>query len=197
MRSWARAPTGLVLRRFGASFVGETGKVASLKHVGWLVGVFVVLTGCGSNSVLPDGGDALNDLRIASDTEAAGATDAADTRTVLDGAGDAVTESRSDTSGVGAPTWTGIYADLFTNPTFASNCMGSSCHDPGIQHGIDLSTAAKGFMTLQHHIVPGQPSSSSLYTQLASGSMPRGKPRLSDAELARVRAWILAGAPNN
>jgi hypothetical protein len=147
------------------------------------------MTGCGSNSVVipPDGGDAMNDLRVANDTDAAGATEGADTRTVLDGAGDAV----------GAPTWTGIYADLFTNPTFASNCMGSSCHDPGIQHGIDLSTAAKGFTTLQHHIVPGQPSSSSLYTQLASGSMPRGKPRLSDAELARVRAWILAGAPND
>ncbi len=163
---------------------------------------FVALTGCGSNSVVappPDGGDVLNDATVSNDTaQAAGATDApADTHPVSDGAGDAVASSQSDASGVGAPTWTGIYADLFTNPTSASNCMGSSCHDPGIQHGIDLSTAAKGFTTLQHHIVPGQPSSSSLYTQLSSGSMPRGRPRLSDAELARVRAWILAGAPND
>jgi hypothetical protein len=75
--------------------------------------------------------------------------------------------------------------------------MGSSCHDPGIQKGIDLSTAAKGFATLQSRIVRGQPSASSLYTHLASGAMPLGKPRFSDAELARVRAWILAGAPND
>jgi hypothetical protein len=172
-----------------------------VKRFGWFVGVLVALGGCGSNSVIapPDGGDALNDAGVTNDTaDAAGATDAAaDTRTPSDGAGDAVADSRPDAPGVGAVTWSGIYGDLFTNPTHPSNCMGSSCHDPGVQKGIDLSTAAKGFTTLQPQIVPGQPSSSSLYTHLASGSMPRGRPRLSDAELARVRAWILAGAPNN
>ena len=177
-----------------------------MKRVGWFVGAFLAWSGCGSNGAnAPLDSGVPIDASVAPDTRAAdragGVDAAADATTVSDGPGDGGAAGGSDALAdalvAGAATWTGIYGDLFANPASPSNCMGSSCHNPGIQKGIDLSTAAKGFTSLQVRIVPGHPDSSSLYTHLASGSMPLGKPRLSDAELARVRAWILAGAPNN
>lgn len=44
-------------------------------------------------------------------------------------------------------------------------------------------------------IVPGEPSQSHLLELLKSGEMPKEKPRLADAEIAVVEAWIEAGAP--
>jgi len=163
---------------------------------GWrLVGVLLAGTSCSSSSAKPpvDAGDAAG-------ATADAAPAAPDAAVEPDAAADTATDGGSegtDATLAGASTWTGIYDDLFTNAANPSNCMGSSCHDPGIQKGIDLSTAAKGFATLQKRIVRGQPNSSSLYTHLASGAMPLGRPRFSDAELARVRAWILGGAPND
>jgi hypothetical protein len=183
-----------------------------MKPAWWMVAALLAWGACGSdNATSPSDGGTLDAARDGADTGAVpdsgvsadGLVDTGASRDVADtGAADAAdaTQAADDGGGdalVASPTWSGIYADLFVNPAYASNCMGSSCHDPGTQKGIDLSTPAKGFSTLHGRIVPGRPDSSSLYTNLASGNMPRGKPRLSKAELARVRDWILAGAPNN
>jgi hypothetical protein len=168
-----------------------------MKRGWWLVGVLLAWTSCSSSSAKPPvDAAATADAAPAAPDGSAGSDAAVDTAAATDGAADAGSDG-TDATLAAASTWTGIYDDFFTNPANPSNCMGSSCHDPGIQKGIDLSTAAKGFATLQSRIVRGQPSSSSLYTHLASGAMPLGRPRFSDAELARVRAWILAGAPND
>ena len=39
-------------------------------------------------------------------------------------------------------------------------------------------------------IVPGKPDESLLYQKVRSGSMPAGKPHLSDKELATLKSWI-------
>jgi hypothetical protein len=46
-------------------------------------------------------------------------------------------------------------------------------------------------------LVVGVPASSKVYTVLQSGLMPQAGPKWSAADLAKVGAWIKAGAPNN
>jgi hypothetical protein len=96
-----------------------------------------------------------------------------------------------------AVTWSGIYQDLLVNQSNPSNCMGASCHDPGSEKGIDLSTPQTGYTTISHRLVPGSPDSSELVTVLQSGDMPRGRPHMAAADIDRIRAWIEAGAPEN
>ena len=96
-----------------------------------------------------------------------------------------------------AVTWTGIYQDLFVNNGNPSNCMGASCHDPGTEKGIDLSTPQMGYTTISHRLVPGSPDSSELVTVLQSGDMPRGRPHMAGADIDRIRAWVKAGALEN
>ena len=102
----------------------------------------------------------------------------------------------SDASGAPAPgaTWTDLYRSLFDNPSYPSNCMGSGCHDPGSEKGVNFSSPATGYQSLQRRIVAGNPSSSDLYLVLESGYMPLGRPKMPAADLDRVRAWIAAGA---
>ena len=103
-----------------------------------------------------------------------------------------------DASGAGgAPTWSDLYASLFHNASYPSNCTGSACHDPGSQKGISFSTPASGYTSLQRKIVPGSPTSSELYLLLQGGTMPLGRPKMPAADLDRVGAWIAAGAPND
>jgi len=94
-------------------------------------------------------------------------------------------------------TWSGIYQDLLVNQSYPSNCTGSSCHDPGIEKGIDLSTPHLGYTTISHRLVPGSPDSSELVTVLQSGSMPEKRPRMAPADIDLIRAWIQAGAVEN
>jgi hypothetical protein len=94
-------------------------------------------------------------------------------------------------------TWTGIYQNLLVNQSYPSNCAGSSCHDPGTEKGIDLSTPEKGYTTISHRLVPGSPDSSELVTVLQSGSMPEKRPHMAAADVAVIRAWIQAGALDN
>ena len=119
----------------------------------------------------------------------AGATDA---RVVEDASIDSV----SIDAGINA-TWTDIYSRLLNNPNYASNCTGAPCHDPGTQKGLDLSTQAKGYSTVKGKLVVGSPNSSKIVTQLSSGSMPQARPKMPAADLAIIKAWIMAGAPNN
>jgi hypothetical protein len=109
---------------------------------------------------------------------------------------DASVDSVSIDAGINA-TWTDIYSRLLNNPNYASNCTGAPCHDPGTQKGLDLSTQAKGYSTVKGKLVVGSPNSSKIVTQLGSGSMPQARPKMAAADLAVIKAWIMAGAPNN
>ena len=64
------------------------------------------------------------------------------------GARDAVPrDARPPEAGIDAAppaTWTAIYQNLLVNQSYPSNCTGSSCHDPGIEKGLDLSTSHLG-----------------------------------------------------
>ena len=96
-----------------------------------------------------------------------------------------------------AVTWSGIYQDLLVNQSSPSNCAGASCHDPGTEKGIDLSTPQIGYMTISHRLVPGSPDSSELISVLESGYMPQGRPQMTAANIDLIRAWIQAGALEN
>jgi len=106
------------------------------------------------------------------------------------------TDSVSTDAGINA-TWTDIYSRLLNNPNYASNCTGAPCHNPGTQKGLDLSTQAKGYSTAKGKLVVGSPNSSKIVTQLSSGAMPQARPKMPAADLAVIKAWIMAGAPNN
>jgi hypothetical protein len=94
-------------------------------------------------------------------------------------------------------TWAYIYGQLFNNSSYASNCAGGGCHDPGTQKGLDFSTAAKGYTTAKAKLSVGNPAGSKLVSVLSSGSMPQTRPKMPAADLAIVKAWIMAGALNN
>jgi len=94
-------------------------------------------------------------------------------------------------------TWNGIYQDLLVNQSYPSNCTGSSCHDPGIEKGLDLSTSHMGYATIKRRLVPGSPDSSELITVLQSSSMPQTRPHMEATNIELIRAWIQAGALEN
>ena len=96
-----------------------------------------------------------------------------------------------------APTWSAIYAQLLVNASSASNCMGSGCHDPGIEKGIDFSTQEKGWSSIQKRLTPGAPDTSELIIDLKSGYMPQTKPQMPASDVARISAWIQAGAQDD
>jgi hypothetical protein len=76
-----------------------------------------------------------------------------------------------------------------------SKCI--RCHSgPGSPHGVDLSS----YDTIVNSglfpplIVPGSPESSSLYTSIAAGRMPKGGPKLSESTVGALYEWIKNGA---
>jgi len=133
-----------------------------------------------------------SDAGPAADTRGPGSTASPD-----GGASAGDSSADSSPSSAAAPTWTRIYSTVFGNPASPSNCMGAGCHFPGKGKGVDFSSAANGYRTVQSQLVPGAPDSSRLVLDLQSGRMPVGRPRLATADLDLVRAWIAAGAPNN
>lgn len=95
--------------------------------------------------------------------------------------------------GSAAATFTEIYKDILT-----VYCGGSSCHTPGTQHGVGFSTQSGAYKSLLSvAVIPGNSQGSTLYTNLATGTMPAGEPMLSSALIDEVAAWIDAGALNN
>jgi hypothetical protein len=96
-----------------------------------------------------------------------------------------------------APTWSAIYSQFFANPSYPSNCLGSGCHAPGTQKGIDFSTADKGWSSIHHRVTPGMPDASELISVLRSGYMPQGRPKMPAADVSQISAWIAAGAQND
>ena len=81
--------------------------------------------------------------------------------------------------------------------SYASNCTGEGCHNPGTQMGLDLSSPENGYATVQTKLVPGCPSGSTIVNKLDAGDMPRGRPKMAAADLDLIKSWILAGAPND
>ena len=65
----------------------------------------------------------------------------------------------------------------------SSACLG--CHNPG---SGDLSN---------HSSVQAYALSGNLYTRVNTGNMPKGGPKLSDCDIAKIKRWVDAGAPNN
>jgi hypothetical protein len=92
-----------------------------------------------------------------------------------------------------APTFTEIYKDILS-----VYCGGSSCHYPGSQHGVGFSTQSGAYKSLVSvAVIPGDSQGSTLYTLVATGVMPDGRPMLSSDFIDEIGAWIDAGALNN
>jgi mono/diheme cytochrome c family protein len=76
-------------------------------------------------------------------------------------------------------------------PIFKSTC--DSCHGGSVKlKALDLTTEASAIKGSESGpvIVPGKPDESILYQKVRSGSMPAGKPHLSDKQLATLKNWI-------
>lgn len=58
-------------------------------------------------------------------------------------------------------------------------------------------SSMKTYTGTKKYVSAGKPSSSSLYTEVNSGSMPRGSSKLSAASIQAIKDWIAAGALNN
>jgi hypothetical protein len=94
-----------------------------------------------------------------------------------------------------APTFTEIYKNILSVSVY---CGGSTCHNPGSQQGVGFSTQAGAYKSLANYaIIPGDSQGSSLYTLVATGVMPDGRPMLSSDFIDEIGAWIDAGALNN
>jgi cytochrome c5 len=72
----------------------------------------------------------------------------------------------------------------------------AQCHaGSGAAGGVDLSSYA-AIMSHSGLIKVGDPSTSLIYTEVASGDMPDSGPALAEAEIKAIQDWIVAGAPN-
>lgn len=97
----------------------------------------------------------------------------------------------------GAVTWTEVYSTLLNNMAYTSNCSGAACHNPGTAKNIKLATSVGGYTSIRAIVTPGTPTTGNLVKVLMSASMPRGRPKMPATDLAKIQAWITAGALNN
>jgi len=154
----------------------------------WVLGVALGCATCGSGAGTPAVIDASPAATTAMNVHASDGG-AADRHTTSDGSSTDLPEA--------APTWSAIYSQLLVNAGSPSNCMGSGCHDPGVEKGIDLSTLSKGYSTILHRVTPGMPSTSDLIIVLQSGYMPLGRPQMPASDIEQISSWIQAGAQDN
>ena len=97
-------------------------------------------------------------------------------------------------------TFSQVYSMVLAVPSSsASSCAGAGCHIPGTgQSKVTFDTKSDAYKSLVSlAVVPGDSAGSTLYTNLATGVMPIGRPMLSDALIALVASWIDAGALND
>ena len=93
---------------------------------------------------------------------------------------------------------------------FADNsCIGCHASDRGGLTLTDVASVSYANLvnvaspaTGEIRVIPGNANDSYLVKKLegrqtAGAQMPAGQPALSSAELATIRSWITAGAPNN
>ncbi|HWA96546.1 MAG TPA: PSD1 and planctomycete cytochrome C domain-containing protein [Terracidiphilus sp.] len=93
-----------------------------------------------------------------------------------------------------------VNGDFFENkvrPILAENCY--SCHTDNQSGGFQLDTKANFEKGGEHgsEVVPGDPDKSRLIQaveQTGALKMPRNKPKLSDGDIAILKAWVKAGA---
>jgi hypothetical protein len=157
-----------------------------MRSAGTLVCTLVAVVGCGSGAPGPR-----TDLDANADV-------AAPTDGGPEAAGPDVTAEATAAEVPADPaTWSHIYVTLLHDMSYASNCTGEGCHDPGIQKGLDLSSQENGYVSVQAKLVPGDPEGSTIVMKLESGEMPRTRPSMPAADLALIKAWIAAGAPND
>jgi hypothetical protein len=100
-------------------------------------------------------------------------------------------------------TFTAIQQQVFDVSCAVSGCHGDAEY-PELSAGRAYASIVGQPSTMRLKLVaPGQPDSSYLYIKIAGGSrmvgsrMPYGRPAMSDAAIASVRAWIERGAPND
>jgi len=76
-------------------------------------------------------------------------------------------------------------------PILANNCL--SCHDSGMASGnVDLSTHDKVAAVARRGALYGSVAHQGGYVP-----MPYNGKKLSDCDIAKIKAWIDAGTPNN
>jgi hypothetical protein len=99
-------------------------------------------------------------------------------------------------AGTGEATFPSIYAEILT-----ARCSGDGCHDTGAPGGVDFRSAAAAFETLSTRVVAGDAAGSLLYRRLDPAlctgeckTMPLDRAVLPQAELDRIRQWIVDGA---
>ena len=84
-------------------------------------------------------------------------------------------------------------------PVFNAYCNTSGCHLSGSPAaGLNLSpSVAYSQLFVKHEIDTTNASSSNLYTEVASGQMPKGGSKLSDYDIGLIQKWIQQKAKNN
>jgi mono/diheme cytochrome c family protein len=81
--------------------------------------------------------------------------------------------------------------DSTAGPIFKSNCVG--CHGAAVKmKELNLSTEETALKGSESGpvVVPGNPDESILFKKVQSGTMPMGKPHLSDKDVETIRLWI-------
>jgi len=100
-------------------------------------------------------------------------------------------EDMYPTGGSGCDTSNVTYSGTIA-PIMASNCATAGCHLGAGATGYDLSTYS-GVKTVATN---GNLMASITHTGSAS-PMPKDAPKLDDCTIAKIGAWVNAGAPNN
>jgi len=108
------------------------------------------------------------------------------------GTGGGSVDAGSNPDGTAAATFTEIYTTILT-----VYCSGSSCHNPGTASGVSFASQSSAYTAVSRRVTPGNGAGSAFYSTVNSGSMPRGAAKLSATNLAKIKAWIDAGALNN
>jgi hypothetical protein len=106
--------------------------------------------------------------------------------------GGGAVDAGSKSDAASAPTFTEIYTNILL-----PYCSGSSCHDPGTAKNIGFASRSSAYIAVRARVKPGNGAGSSFFRTVNSGSMPRGAPKLSPENLAKIQAWIDAGALDN
>ena len=63
--------------------------------------------------------------------------------------------------------------------------------------GVSFASQSSAYSAVSRRVTPGNGAGSAFYNTVNSGSMPRGAAKLSATNLAKIKAWIDAGALNN
>lgn len=86
----------------------------------------------------------------------------------------------------------GVSFAATVNPIFQTNCAIGACHDAATKSaGYDLSSFAS---------ISSQDSTvimNSINQNNLASPMPKGGAKLLDCDIAKIRAWYIAGKPNN